>query len=805
MCRCPRRALWENRRVLSPRWRKVVRELWGNKVRTLLVVLAIAVGVFSFGSAFITREVLIADMDRQYRAIKPSSITMSISEFDDGLVRWAARQEGVVAAQGRSTASVKLVQPDGKKIDLMLTSFGESEDLSVDRITAEQGVWPPERYSIAFERTSMPAIAAGLGGPVTVETSDGHKYELKVGASVHDLKAIPYSFSLQLTGYVSQKTFDWLGLPHKYNQLDIVVADGIDTIPKLETVADRINDDMQHFGVYVSSVAIILPTEHPAKSSMDATGLILMAMGFFSLFLSGFLVINTVMALLAQQRRQIGIMKAVGGTGRQIAAVYLSMMAAYGVLGLIVALPLGVGLAYVYLMALANFMNINIVNFQISPQVLLLQAVVSVLVPVLASLVPVLGGVRVTVREAMSDYGIAVGPKNLIYRGLMHLRGFPRPILLSLRNTFRSQGRLIMTLCTLGLAGVLFITVINTRGSLTAELSREFQMYDYDADLVLDGNYPEQQIISLAERVPGVVKAEGRSAATVQRVKADGTREANFIIFGLPPGTSFVKPEMKSGRWLQDSDRNAIVLSSLILDDSPDIKVGDELTLESRGKEYKWKVVGIASMISQKFAYAPFKELVPGTGERGTVSSVYITTQKHDGATQSKVCKAVEERFKDRGIKVTQWTTVTNVFETISATFDFFVTFMLAMAAMAALIGALGLTSTLSLNVLERTREIGVMRSIGATSWTINMVVLTEGLLIGLISWAIAVPLAVPTSSLFATAMGETFNHRAMPFVYSWEGVAIWFGIVVVLSFAASLLPARRASSMSVRETLSYE
>jgi len=94
----------------DPRWRKVLRDLWGNKTRTMLVVLAIAVGIFAFGSVFITQEVLLADLSAQYRSINASTITMGIPSFEDSLVRWVRHQEQAADAQGRAMRRVRLLR-----------------------------------------------------------------------------------------------------------------------------------------------------------------------------------------------------------------------------------------------------------------------------------------------------------------------------------------------------------------------------------------------------------------------------------------------------------------------------------------------------------------------------------------------------------------------------------------------------------------------------------------------------------------------------------------------------------------------
>ena len=94
--------------MMTPRWRKVIRDLWSNKTKTVLVVLAIGVGLFAFGSVFITEDILIADMDSQYRAVNSSNITMGTAPYDDSLLRWLSQQPEVGQVQARAAYAVKM-------------------------------------------------------------------------------------------------------------------------------------------------------------------------------------------------------------------------------------------------------------------------------------------------------------------------------------------------------------------------------------------------------------------------------------------------------------------------------------------------------------------------------------------------------------------------------------------------------------------------------------------------------------------------------------------------------------------------
>jgi len=115
------------------------------------------------------------------------------------------------------------------------------------------------------------------------------------------------------------------------------------------------------------------------------------------------------------------------------------------------------------------------------------------------------------------------------------------------------------------------------------------------------------------------------------------------------------------------------------------------------------------------------------------------------------------------------------------------------------------LMGTMSLNVLERTREIGVMRAIGASDGAVRQVFMVEGILIGMLSWLLGAGLALPLSKLLSDAVGMAFTKAPLSYIFSTNGVLLWLVVVVILASLASFLPARSASRLTVREVLAYE
>jgi putative ABC transport system permease protein len=182
-----------------------------------------------------------------------------------------------------------------------------------------------------------------------------------------------------------------------------------------------------------------------------------------------------------------------------------------------------------------------------------------------------------------------------------------------------------------------------------------------------------------------------------------------------------------------------------------------------------------------------------------------VMTEKHDAATHARLIEDLRETYAANRIKATYFQSAGELREQIGSQFDVIVYLMLAMAILAAIVGSMGLMSTMSINVVERGREIGVMRATGATSLAIAGIFVGEGLLLGLLSWLFSVPISYPGARAFSDVIGRELIEMALNFRFPMGAVVLWLLIVLMLSALASLWPALRATRVSVRESLAYE
>jgi putative ABC transport system permease protein len=313
---------------------------------------------------------------------------------------------------------------------------------------------------------------------------------------------------------------------------------------------------------------------------------------------------------------------------------------------------------------------------------------------------------------------------------------------------------------------------------------------------------------AIAMTISGVESIEGWMGASGQ-ISAGEDKPATEVYITAPPIKSrMINPVIVEGRWIQPGDENALVIGNHLLSARPELKVGDWVTMEVDEKESQWQIIGIFRMAGNTAPppiYTSYEYLSHIMNRSGEAGSVRVLTSQHDLAYQTTIGKQLEAAYRSHGLPVGQVILGKEWAEQQGASTDILAYFMLVMAVLIAIVGGLGLMSTMSINVLERTREIGVMRAIGASNWDIQSIVITEGMVIGLISWLFAILLAMPLTSVLSVGVGIALFQAPVPYIFGLSGMSIWLIGVLILAALASALPARRASRLTVRDTLAYE
>jgi len=824
---------------MSVIWNKVWFDLWHNKVRTLLAVFSIAAGVFAIGAMFGMADQLLSGMDKAHQTVSPSHINVGTESVLTTEIADSIRKlDGVedVELYNQVVALYKVRPQDDWKQGI-INMKADYNAQTYDLIQLREGGWPG-KDDIGIERLAAQYLKVGLGDSVTFKIGKTER-SLPITGKIRHPFVPPPDFGGPPYFFVSGAGMERFGVKEgRYGGMLVRITPPY-SLERSKEVATVIKEQLEKTNIAVGGIFYQNPDKHWGRMFVEGITIVMQVLAVISLISSVVLILNTLTALITQQTNQIGILKAIGGTSSTIVKVYLAGVLVYGLLALLVSLPLGMLVAFGMVQWFLNLFNIDITAFQFSTQAVILSIISALIVPVLAALWPVLSGAAITVRQAIASYGLGgdfggSGIDRIVER--VGARLLPSHYATALGNMFRRKARLILTQLVLVTAGAMFLMVMSLSSSITATLNSEFGRRHYDAAVNFEGNQRVDRAVSLAQSVEGVERGHVISVYSVSILKeGQRAKEAGLgaYIKGMPVEDSLYQPLIVDGRWLQPGDGRKIVIAQETADRNQ-IKVGDTVTLKIFEQKDDWQVVGLYKRgfgggFSVDEVFAPqdavfevvkkynvgsimFVRFQPGRVVDGklimerlneTFAEEGIRTNPSSDTTLD-VPTLIKRMFEGRGSKISYIETVAENKKSAESQFAIFIGMLMALAVIVAIVGGIGLMGALSISVVERTKEIGVLRAVGARSGTIMGMFVMEGMLQGLFSWAVAVPSSLVAGQSMAQTLGQVMFSANLDYAYNFAAVLIWLVVVVLISILASILPARSATRISVRDSLAY-
>lgn len=796
-------------------WHKIWFDIWYNKTRTFLAVLSIASGVFAVGAIFGMSDMLLTNMDKSHHAVLPTHVNVQLEGLVDRDTLLNLREvPGVEDIEPYNSVDILYkLRPEDEWRQGVIQMRDNFDAQKYELLQLREGQWPGGKNEVSLERMAAQFLKLGVGDTVIFKINDKERLLPITGLIRHPFVPPPQFMDLAFF-FMNGEGMERLGIPEgKFSSFYVRVTPYSADYAK--EVATAIKDKLARQNIRIAAFVYEDPDKHWGRTFFDGIVLVQKMLAVICVIISAILVFNTLSNLITQQTNQIGILKAIGGRMPMIVGMYLFSAFVYGALAFVISLPLGAIVAYSLTKSFLNLFNIDFDYFQFSTEAVIFQAFSALAAPLLAGLPPILQGAKITVRQAIASYGLGGGYRSGWLDRLVEAIGqrlLPSHYATALGNMFRHKGRLLLTQMVLITAGSAFLMVMTLNSSITLTLDNFFKRQNYDITLQFAHDERAGKIVTLAESIAGVEKAEIRLTEPASIfVAGQLAKEAGVgsYIRGIPSESDFFKPLMVAGRWFAPGDGRAIVLTRDTAEKN-NVRVGDIVTLDLgvMGKD-KWQVLGLYEPVfvggfNSDTIYAPEETLFKTTKKYNQGGMILIRTTSHDGTFTTAVTKNLKEMYESHSIKVVASQTQADLRTTNEWQFSIVTSMLLALSVIVAAVGGIALMGALSIGVIERTKEIGVLRAVGARSHTILGIFVMEGILQGLLSWLAAIPLSILASPFAADALGHEMFGATLDYQYNWSAVGVWLGIVIIISIFASIMPARGATRISVRDSLAY-
>jgi putative ABC transport system permease protein len=795
------------------------------------MVVAIAVCLAAFGGVLFAWAAAARETSRAYMGTEPASATILLDRPIDAqrmaaIAAQARWRPGVIEATGRTQFTSDSVQVNGqaRKVPLQVFVAAPDDPMRMARFFPRQRRWPPSPGELFVGADSLALLGVAVGDTVTVETPSGQRVRLRVADAVYDPSLSPSPQEQTGRGYLSAASLPGPGGQAGLDQLKLQVADPGQTRSSRDrdaivAVAGEVGRWLQRdYALAIREIQVPKPYAHPHQWQADALLGSLLAGGVAALLLATILVAVMLNNLFTQQIPQIGIMKAIGARSGRIGRLYLAMTLLVALGATLLALPAAVLLARVAVGQFLGFLGIQAGSLAAPGWTYVVVLAVGLGLPPLLALPPLVKASRTTVRAAIDHHGGGANPSGAtgVLARLGRLRRLDRGLLMALRNTVRRPARFLLSVGLLATAGTVFVAGMSLSAGTQAILDEQKQQRTWDVDVQLASPAAVDKVATLVGRLPDVSRVEGFNV-TPAGVAGPGqvpvTRtypdqgHGRVSLTALPAGTTtFTRPKLLEGRWLNPGETGAVVLNQITRNNTlPDVGAGDSVQLLVGGKPTTWRVVGLAEEKGGGSAvYATAEGFAAATGQPPRANQLRIATDRHDEQTRQAVADAVNTALTDASIRVKSAASISRMEAISEGHLGPVILILVGIALPLGVVGVIGLASTMSANVLDRTREFGVMHAIGALPKAVRRIVVAEGVFLALASLLVA---ALPTLGLTAVlgaGLGNLFFSAPLPFRVSLPAIGIWTVLVVLGAVLATDAAATRAARLTVREALAY-
>ena len=807
--------------MIPVRARKVLSDLLTRWGRTLIALFGLSFGLFGAGAVLVALLILSDDLNANFRRTNPPNLTMDTSLLTDPALARLKATPGVTGLERRGVITGRIEIGRERWMGVVLYVIDDFRSLKVARFYRESGAWPPPEGSILLERDSRFFIGRRPPGPMGLRLADGRIVHPPLAGLAFDPGQAPSRMEQVVTGYVSRATLLSWGVTPTTTRL-VATVDGADAksrpagafdfvFPdkagdraaeaKVRAAARALKAQVVSEGARPLRLNLQPRLQHPHQFQLNATLALLGAVAAICLALAVMLTVNLVDSIMAGEQRAIGVMKALGARSGQIARDYLIGMGVLGLVSGLIAMPGALWLGRIIAKGIAAFLNFEILT-QATP-LALGGAVMALAVatPLLVAALRVRATVARPVREALARPSTA-RPSRLAEALGALATPLPMAPRMAIRDLTRNPRRAILTGLALAFGLVFFLTALNLRAALNGTVEEVRQSKPVDLAVSFRTRQPAAEMRAWITQFPNVGEAEFWSSADAVLEDADGVTTSDTPVTAVPDRSTMIRPAMIAGRWLDPKNPEGVVATQKLMADEPMLRLGGRYRLVSGERARPVHIVGVVKEFGGGAVYAAPSVVDALTGADGQSNLMLVRLKRGGYGPAAKLGRQIETSVNQSDWRIGSIVTSGLLEVVVKAHIAIIADLLLGVAAVMLAVGALGLASSIGVSVVERYREIGVLKAVGARSRAIAALFAFEAVFIAVIGWLAALAAAPWVSRALSDAFGTLIVQY--PFAYRSDpwAPALALGVAVLIALLAAAAPIRAALKAIPLKTL---
>ena len=733
------------------------RKAWGDltrhRARTLLATFTLSIAIASLG--FLAVPLLLnSAMNRQIAGSHLQDVGISTSTLDlsAAQLRALGHLPGVAAvspAVGYATTATSASGP--QDVELAGTDLASAP---VNTVALFTGRMPgPGEVLADAGNARATGFAVPDGGTIDVRAFSGRLVRLRVSGTGLNLYATPgANGSGTPVFYAPTAMVQALRAVRGYNYLGFRLTDDAAAAQSRVVAEVRAYLTAQTGSDPITALpAVRAPGQWPGQSGFNHIMALLYIITILAFGSALFLISATMNTLIAEQAGEIAILKTLGGRRRQIAGITVRTAAMLGVAGAVIGTILGIAIAYL----LVGYFAVKLIDvsfgFGIATGVVVASLLLGPALAVAASLPALRRALRRPVAETLADTGTSGYGSGRLDRlaarsSLLSGTEVPGSVRMGVRNALRQKHRSAAAIAQVAVAAGLAISFLALGQSVTAVISQTIGHLHFSIGAGEAGSHGARpfgsQALAVAASTPGVTRAEPVETSSVQY------NGQTYVAWGL--GTHpLYSYRLSAGHWFTTADtatdaRAAITPAVL----GPAVarvvggRVGQILTLTMAAGPTRVRVIGIdtGQTNSGDTVYFPLPALERLDGGPGTADSMWLATASSGHAAIDRATSAVAARLAAAGYAVgTQEIYVTQAQITAADRSVLTIVELLGLVVVAIML--MGLVCSLSMGVIERTREVGILRCVGARARYIRRLFSAEAVVLAAAGWGFGVML----------------------------------------------------------------